>query len=465
MKVVFTKVLDHFRVGGDECEPVEYGGDLYVIMSGDIIYAFNALSGVQLWSFAPSLSDAPGWAAETSRGVAVSGSNVYMLSADDYLYVLNRFNGQVLNKVSIAPVSAGYSESMAPLVVGSDVIIGSSGGDEGTRGFLEAVSTKTWSIVWTWYSVPPPGSSWNQPPNGNHGGGSIWTTPIYANGKIFAGTGNPSPDFYGNSRPGNDPHTDSVNALTLNSGTLQWSGQEVAHDLWDSDAASPPIVFQSGQNIDIGEAGKDGYFYEFNSNNGKEVVKPIAFVKQDRVVPTLSGVLEWPGSEGGANYGLSTYDPQTQEAYVSGMNFPTIVKSSPTMPPSANPLQDHEDAGSTSVAESGVVPTGTISAINVNGGNIVWQRIFNSPAIGGITSTSSNLLFFGLEDGSFYVLNALNGKTEFTSNLNAPIGMAPVEYQIGNKEYVAVMTGGAESLKYQFPYQGAYSLTVFSVSN
>tara|TARA_Y100001970_G_scaffold288936_1_gene417771 strand:+ start:426 stop:2789 length:2364 start_codon:yes stop_codon:yes gene_type:complete len=62
------------------------------------------------------------------------------------------------------------------------------------------------------------------------------------NGIVFANTGNPQPGIYGVHRPGINHHSSSVLAYDLNSEKLLWTFQDVAHDLWDFDIASPPIL-------------------------------------------------------------------------------------------------------------------------------------------------------------------------------------------------------------------------------
>jgi len=54
--------------------------------------------------------------------------------------------------------------------------------------------------------------------------------------------GNPSPDLYGDERPGDNLYTDSLVAIDLDQGTYKCHFQYVAHDVWDLDAVSPPIL-------------------------------------------------------------------------------------------------------------------------------------------------------------------------------------------------------------------------------
>ncbi len=231
--------------GGEEDYPIESGGVLYVTATGDRVLALDAATGAEIWSYTPSLAGEPWWAIGVSRGIALGDGKVYLLTANDRLVALDAATGSVVYSVQVASPAAGYSETSPPLVAGNVVVVGSAGGDQGVRGFVAGYDGATGARIWKFYTVPAPGSGWN-PPTGSHGGGAVWTTPVWdpATGVVYVPTGNPSPDYYGAARPGPDPYTDSVVALSVATGKLLWASQEVPHDLWDYDVASPPLLFR-----------------------------------------------------------------------------------------------------------------------------------------------------------------------------------------------------------------------------
>ena len=61
-------------------------------------------------------------------------------------------------------------------------------------------------------------------------------------GYIYFVTGNPKPDLYGVHRPGKNLNANSLIAYDLNNQKIVWTFQETAHDLWDADLSSPPIL-------------------------------------------------------------------------------------------------------------------------------------------------------------------------------------------------------------------------------
>src|SRR5207253_7623670 len=94
-------------------------------------------------------------------------------------------------------------------------------------------------------------------------GGGIWMNPaidLKARTAWFV-VGNPSPDLYGDERPGDNLYTDSMVAVDLDSGAYKWHYQYVAHDVWDLDAASPVILTEA--------AGKDGRMRKVALHGGK----------------------------------------------------------------------------------------------------------------------------------------------------------------------------------------------------
>ena len=114
------------------------------------------------------------------------------------------------------------------------------------------------------------------PDAAKYGGGSAWTTPAIDkdSNTLFFGTGNPSPQMSGDSRPGDNLYTVSLIALDANTGKLKWHYQQVPHDLWGYDLASPPVLFdytnEAGKTVAaVGQASKTGWFYIqcFHSKN------------------------------------------------------------------------------------------------------------------------------------------------------------------------------------------------------
>ncbi len=418
----------------EEAFPLEVDGRLYLSTVGGGVAVFAAATGTPLWAVAGS-GTAP------NRGVAVSDGRVFVLSSDNRLRALDASSGHLLWQVPVTRPGdgPGYFETTAPVVAGDLVVVGISGGDSGTRGFVEALSAQDGHQVWRFFTVPAPGQGW-VPVQGNHGGGSVWTpvTVDPSGGEIFASVGNPSPDFYGAVRPGPNPYTDGVIALALSDGRLGWYGSEVSHDLWDYDAASPPLLFPlPGGGLGVGEAGKSGYWFEWNAATGRPLISPLAFVREQHSPPTAAGTLQWPGTWGGANYGPSAYDPETGDALVAGIEQPQIIRAEPQPHPAGAP-----DFGTVMMSAPGTSPTGSITAIDVRSGRSVWTTSLDRPALGGVTVTAGGVVLAGTVQGQVLALDAKSGKILWRRDTGSAIGSAPIVYRDQGRIYVVVALGG-----------------------
>ncbi len=441
----------------NECYPLEQGGTLYVTGPGDLVEAVSAAGGNVLWSYRPAAIHQPVWAPVATRGVALGDGLVFLLTADDQLTALDAKTGAVRYSVQVADPAQGYFETMNPIFAQGKVIVGSAGGDEGNRGFVAAYDALTGQQAWRFYTIPAAGTSW-VPATGHHGGGAVWTSPTFdpQNGLLYVPVGNPSPDYFGAVRPGPDLYTDSVVALRIGSGTVAWYRQEVPHDLWDYDVASPPLVLAVGGRTEVVEAGKDGYLYAWNASTGRAAFRPVAFVREDHRPPTPQGVIEWPGADGGANYGTSAYEPQTGLIFVAGIQGGMLVRSETTALP-AQPL----DFGTSAIDAPGTHWTGTITAVDARTGKIRWQDAIPTPAIGGVTAVSGGVLLFGQENGILEAVDAKTGKAVWLDQTGMPIAAAPIVYRRGGVTYVAVVTGNSASLRSRFPSQAPSELMVF----
>ena len=92
-------------------------------------------------------------------------------------------------------------------VVKDKVIVGTSGGDDGVRGFVAAYDAQTGKLAWRLWTIPAPGEFGSESWPGKlylHGGGTTWMPGTYDAdlNTIYWGTSNPSPDFEGSVRHG-----------------------------------------------------------------------------------------------------------------------------------------------------------------------------------------------------------------------------------------------------------------------
>jgi alcohol dehydrogenase (cytochrome c) len=148
----------------------------------------------------------------------------------------------------MADYKLGYAATAAPLVVKDKVIMGISGSDWPTRGFIDAYDAQTGKLAWRFYTVPArgePGSeTWPATDAIARGGGGVWVTGSYDPelNLLYYGVGNPNPDYYGEDRKGTNLYTASIIAIDADTGKLKWYFQFTPHDLHDWDSNHVPVL-------------------------------------------------------------------------------------------------------------------------------------------------------------------------------------------------------------------------------
>ena len=163
--------------------PLVVDGVMYVTNANEC-YALDAGSGRALWHFKPPRTrgvagDAAGG---INRGVAVAGDRVFMVTDHAHLLALDRATGRLVWDSEMADWHQNYGATSAPLTVGRLVISGTSGGDEGVRGFLAAFDQATGKEVWRFWTVPAAGEPGSETWKGadlTHACATPWFTGTY----------------------------------------------------------------------------------------------------------------------------------------------------------------------------------------------------------------------------------------------------------------------------------------------
>src|ERR1700753_4061718 len=295
-----------------KASPLLVDGVIYFSVP-DNVWAIDALSGHQLWHY--SYPPNPGLHIG-SRDVGMYKKWLYFLAPDGHLISLNANDGSVHWKVQVADVAKGYWTSMAPLVVGNHVLVGTSGDFDNLSGYVRSVDPETGKTQWEWDATPPVGT-----PNATTGGNS-WMTGTYDPqlNLVYWGTGNPTAVLNASTRPGDDLYTCSIVALNPDTGKLVWVFQPSPHDTHDWDAAETPVLvdgtFHGKPRKMLMQASRNGYFFVLDRTDGKSLLTapfgPVAWAlgvdKQGRPIPDPAkhpapdGRLIAPDEGGPTNY-------------------------------------------------------------------------------------------------------------------------------------------------------------------
>lgn len=280
------------------------------------------------------------------------------------------------------------------------------------------------------------------------GGGSIWHTPAIdvERGLMFLGIGNPSPQAAGETRPGDNLYTSSLIALEIKSGKLVWHYQQVPHDLWGYDVASPPVIFEArvdGRSVPaVAQASKLGWVYVHDRTTGALLFKSEPFVPQSNLfaLPTPQGVVVAPGVGGGANWSPVALNPNTSIVYVAAMHSPTTYRTAELPATDGKPPVRYNVMDTASADK-----WGTLTALDLSArGRIVWQHKTKDPLVGGVLATAGGVVFNGEGSGDFAAFDAETGKKLWRFNCGAGVNAPAITYTIDGKQYVAVAAGGSQ---------------------
>jgi glucose dehydrogenase len=401
--------------------------------------------------------------------------------------------GDPLNSRNITG-STGAGAVIAPLVYDGKVIVGITGvgyglhldspragaplgavvgvaGRYGQPGFLAAYDAASGRQIWKFETTQKgwQGSFRADTPDGiplnrdiaaekasigmhadawRHGGGSIWHTPAVdtATGMLYFGVGNPSPQAEDSTRPGDNLYTVALVALESKTGKLVWHFQQVPHDRWGYDVASPPTLFEAtvdGKSIPaVGQASKLGWYYVHDRRSGALLFKSDAFVPQSNLFapPTAEGVRITPGPAGGSNWSPTSLDAQRSVVYVAGMHIPMNYRTAEL------PKQGNEPPVPYFIIEPAHEPNwGTLTAIDLTRkGRIAWQTRTEEPLVGGVLATAGNLVFTGEGNGDFSAFDAKSGARLWSFNCGAGVNAPPVSFEIDGQQFIAVAAGGSQ---------------------
>jgi alcohol dehydrogenase (cytochrome c) len=446
------------RGRGFEATALALDGVLYVTGSNNFAWALDARTGRPFWQYRRELPPdlTYGASAPVNRGFAMLGDRLFMVTLDAHLLALDRKSGAILWDTVLADYKIGYSATSAPLIVGDKVIVGISGGEYPTRGFLDAYDPQTGKRTWRFYTVPAPGEPGSEtwPPSSEvlaRGGGGTWMTGSYDPelNLLFWGTGNPNPDYYGAGRLGDNLYTNSLIAIDADSGRLKWHFQFTPHDTHDWDSNHVPVL----GDVTIGGsprkvvmvANRNGFFYVLDRATGALVFgKPFTDTTWAREIGSdgrpivlndgSKGCL--PDQWGGTNFNPPSFDPSLRLFFVTARETcATYTSQEPKIVPGQS-------------AMGGVVKVdrdrgyGALRAIDATTGERRWEFRYPTPTMAGVLSTASGVVFAGDNEGNFMAFDARSGKNLWRySTGNSIWGAAPMTYMLDGRQQVLIPSG------------------------
>jgi alcohol dehydrogenase (cytochrome c) len=446
-----------------ETTPLVADGVMFFSEPPSNVVAVDAETGKQFWRYRRSLpAKINTCCGQVNRGVALHQDRVFVGTVDAHLLALDAKTGAVLWDIEVADYRTGHSVTVAPLPVKDMVICGIAGGEYGIRGFLDAYDAKTGKRLWRFWTVPEPGQPGGDTWSGDSwktGGAPTWVTGSYdvEQNLIIWGTGNPAPDWNGDSRLGDNLYSDSAIALDADTGKLKWHFQFVPHDVHDWDAVQVPILVDDSWDGKPRKllywAHRNGFYYVLDRQTGKYLLgKPFITqtwakglddngrpIRLPNIDPTPEGVIVAPGVQGGTNWYSPSYNPLTKLFYLSAWENKSIYRKGEQQYSPGNryigsvPLIDMPD-------DPGY---GAIRALNPKTGERVWEYKLHTKPWAGVLSTAGKVVFGGSDEGYFFALDADTGRELWRHNTGGLIRANPIAYSVKGKQAVAIAAGNA----------------------
>jgi quinoprotein glucose dehydrogenase len=450
-----------------ECTPIVIDGVMYVTTGYLRVVALDAAAGREIWQFDP-LKDHPFSFRPTSGGVnrgctywsdGKPGGERRIIhgTSDGRLFCLDAKTGHLDAKFGdrgivnlrdgLAPNVArlAYGPTSAPAIWKDTIVVGVScgeGPDLCAPGDIRAFDVRTGREVWRFRTVPGPGEfgheTWAGDSWKDRGAANAWGgfSVDIDRGRVFAGLGSASFDFYGGDRHGDNLFANCTIALDAKTGSRVWHFQTLHHDLWDHDLPVYPnlvTVSREGKKVDaVAQLTKTGYVFLFDRQTGKPLfpieerpvrpsdvagesasptqpvpVKPppfsAQFLDESNVTnigpanhesalarlrairsgpafqpPSLQGTIAIPGLLGGANWSGASFDPTTGLLYVNSNNVPNIITLARGKNGKTWRYGPYNHKGYIEFRDHegypGIKPPWSVlSAINLNTGDFAWQ--------------------------------------------------------------------------------------------
>jgi len=428
-------------------------GVLYVT-APDNVWALDARDGHELWRY---FWKTKGGTHIGNRGAAMWKNYLYFETPDNYLVSLDARTGKERWHVEIADFNQQYFSTMAPMVIGDHVLVG-TGNDLDAPGFLQSYDPETGKRKWIFYTVPmnpgDPGlETWPSLQAARHGGGQVWIPGSYdPESKLYIfGTGNPTPGYTGAGRKGDNLFTCSLVAVNVDTGKMAWYYQTSPHDTHDWDSAQTPVLIDGTINGKprklVSTAARNGYFFTLDRLTGEHVatskygtttnwatgLRPNGAPNPNpEKEATIPGSLVSPVEGGVVNWQPPAYSPDTGLFYTQENNGFQLLY-----------LTDPDPRGSMGLGGKMAVGVGSggnaLAAIDYRTGKTTWRHPWPGGGGGGagMLTSAGKVLFTGDGNGNFVAFDAVAGKPLWHSRIGN-ISNAPQTYSIDGRQHVLV---------------------------
>jgi alcohol dehydrogenase (cytochrome c) len=455
-----------------EATPVVVDGLMYVTSGGDplTVLALDARTGRQVWRYArPQKVKNPYEINPYNRGVAVLGNRVFVGTLDAALVSLDARTGLPMWEAQLADTMEGHSITSPPLAIKDEVIVGVTGGEFATRGFIQAFDAASGKPLWRFYTVPGPGEFGHDSWKGESwrtGGSPAWLTGTYDPelNTVFWPVGNPAPEFDRSARGELDNlFSNSVVALDPDTGQRKWHYQFTPNDGHDWDAVEDMMlvdrVWHGTRRKLLLHANRNAHFYVLDRTDGRFLAATpfvyqnwnTGFDAQGRPIAApgsnsseAGSFLVYPTLGGGTNFQAPSYSPQTGWFYLEYSESGQQYVSAPQQIERGRQYLGRGAASGAAPARRAnePAPSAGIKALDPETGKTMWDfKIFQGSVTNGLLATGGNVVFASTRDGNIVALDGRSGQHLWHTQTGSVNAASPMSYAVNGRQYVALAAG------------------------
>lgn len=437
-----------YQIGGRgamQTGPIVYRGVMYVT-NATRTAAINAATCEKIWTYDWKARDRS--VNGNNRGVAIRDGYVVRGTPDGYLLALDSANGGLLWARQVADPWLGESFTMPPLIFEDMILIGPAGSENAISGWVGAFSIRDGSPIWKFLTVPGAAmggdESWGNPQGIRLGGGAVWT-PLSMDlerEELYVAVTNPAPDLPAYLRPGENLYTNSIVALDVRSGRLNWYKSIVPNDDHDWDLTQVSPVLKAGVNPVsrdmVATVGKDGVLRTLDKNSRETLYEvPVTTLENVKVPVTPEGVHACPGVNGGVLWSSPAYHPGRNILVTPAIDYCNVFVAAEEV--SFVPGQLYMGGGIRRDEDW----SGWVTAVDAESGEIRWKYHAPMPMLAAVTTTAGDLVITGDLNGNLLVMDAEDGGILRSIWTGAPLGGGIVTYEVDGRQYIAANSGEA----------------------
>ena len=452
--------------------PIVANGLMYVAEGSGRVTCFDVATGDVVWVHTRAYPEdiEKSQALDRHRGVSVYGDTIYWGTADAALVALDARTGEQRWEASTGDYTTGLGHAHPALIADGKVVLGFAGGDRSARGAVVAHDAETGERLWITHTVPAAGEpgyeTWTEreiPPLG----GLTWNTISYDPELrwIYIGTGQPTPWASTLRGPGDALYTNSILAIDIDTGELQWHFQVVPSDNWDLDATHESmlvdLVIGGVERKALIETSKIGWGVVLDRVTGRflhafrtgydnlvtgwtdsgipifnpELIPTLEDVDSDRVFEVC------PHYHGARNLNSPSFSAATGLYYVGINNSCMDVTF---VSEEFRPGRVYRGMAARVKRVPGYDYVGEFVAFDPVTGRRAWayRPAGGAAMTAAALATGGGLVFGGTADRRFFALDAESGALLWERRLNGDISGAPVTFTVGGRQYLAVGAGG-----------------------